>query len=346
MTVALPAKAEKALKPNRVSKPRIGFLGVGWIGRNRMQAMAATEWGEIAGIADAVSENAVEAGKIAPRAERVKSLDELLDLELDGVVIATPSALHAEQAIRCLERGLAVFCQKPLARTKSETVRVIESAKKSDQLLAVDLSYRFTSGAQRIKQVVESGELGKIFGMDLVFHNAYGPDKDWFYDYRLSGGGCVIDLGIHLVDLAFWLLGDSGMESVSGNLFSNGRKLRAAEAVVEDYANARIELANGPTVNLSCSWKLSAGCDAIIGVSIYGTNGGVKFQNVNGSFYEFRADRYYGTRSEPLASGSEEWGGRAAVDWLKRLTEGERYDCRVETLIQVSEALDRIYGRE
>src|SRR5690606_35925284 len=109
------------------------------------------------------------------------------------------------QAIQALRRGIPVFCQKPLARTRAETSRVIQEARAADLLLAVDLSYRFTSGIQRIRQIVQSGELGKVFAVNLVFHNAYGPDKAWFYDYNLAGGGCAIDLGIHLVDLAFWI---------------------------------------------------------------------------------------------------------------------------------------------
>ena len=327
-------------------KPRLGFLGTGWIGRNRMQAIAATGLGEIVAIADSVTANAVEAVRFAPGAEQVDGLEELLELDLDGIVIATPSALHAEQAIQCLENDVAVFCQKPLARTRAETDRVIHAAKKSNQLLAVDLSYRFTSGAQKMKRLIEHGELGKIFAIDLVFHNAYGPDKPWFYDYNLSGGGCLIDLGIHLVDLAYWLLGTDSPGEVHGSLYSQGRKLKPAEPQVEDYAVAQVELHNGITVNLACSWKISAGRDAVISAAVYGTQGGVKLENVNGSFYEFQAEQFRGTHREVLASGSEEWGGRAAIDWLKRLSEGARYDHQVEQLIRVAGTLDAIYGRE
>ena len=329
-----------------ITKPRLGFLGVGWIGRNRMEAMVKSGFAEVAAIADSVEDNAAEASKIAPEADRVSSLKELLKLDLDGVVIATPSALHAEQAIAALESGVAVFCQKPLARTRAETERVIDAARANNQLLAVDLSYRFTSGIQQLRRVVQSGELGRIFAVDLVFHNAYGPDKAWFYDFKLAGGGCVIDLGIHFVDLALWILGYPQVLEATSRLFHQGQPLSSPPNTVEDYATARIDLSNGVALQLNCSWKLHAGCDAIIRAGFYGANGGVEFRNVNGSFYEFRAERFYGTRREALAEGPEDWGGRAAVDWLKRLAEGQTYDPAVEGLIDVARALDRIYGRE
>jgi len=157
---------------------------------------------QAAAIADPSPECAAEAAALAPGAEVVGDLDSMLALDLDGVVIATPSALHAEQSIQALERGAAVFCQKPLGRTAAEARAVVDAARAADRLLAVDLSYRFTKGMQRIREGVVSGELGRVYAVDLVFHNAYGPDKPWFYDPALSGGGCVMDLGVHLVDLA------------------------------------------------------------------------------------------------------------------------------------------------
>src|SRR5437868_1219219 len=125
-----------------------------------------------------------------------------------------------------------------------------------------------------------------------MFHNAYGPDKPWFYDRRLSGGGCVIDLGIHLVDLALWALGRPAVTGVSSRLFASGRRLLPAGEAVEDYAEARLDLASGATVRLSCSWRLPAGQDAVIEAAFYGTRGGAALRNRNGSFYELAAERF------------------------------------------------------
>jgi len=103
-----------------VTRSKVGFLGVGWIGRHRMEAMLSQGAVEAAAIADPSAECAAAARALAPDAAMVAGLEEMLALGLDGVVIATPSALHAEQSIQALEAGAAVFCQKPLGRTADE----------------------------------------------------------------------------------------------------------------------------------------------------------------------------------------------------------------------------------
>lgn len=310
-----------------------------------MEAIAQSGLGEISAIADAEPEAAKNAAVKFPHAVTANSLEELLELEVDGVVIATPSAMHAEQAITALERGMAVFCQKPLARTERETRMVIDAARAANRLLGVDLSYRFLSQAQLVRNLVRKGELGKIFAADLIFHNAYGPDKSWFYDRQLSGGGCVIDLGIHLVDLALWTLDFPGVTNAASRLYAQGKPLCDAGTGngVEDFAVARLDLASGATVQLACSWKLPAGCDAIISGTFYGTNGSASFRNVDGSFYHFTAEHCVGTKREPLDCGGEDWGGKAAIDWACRLADDGSFDRDIERLIPVAGALDAIY---
>jgi len=325
--------------------PRLGFLGVGWIGRHRMQAIAASGAAEVALIADASPDAAAQAAALAPGARVVDSLDAMLDAGVDGVVLATPSALHAAQATRALARGAAVFCQKPLARTAAETRGVIDAARAADRLLAVDLSYRFTAGARAIRELIGRGELGDVYAVDLVFHNAYGPDKAWCFDPALAGGGCVIDLGVHLVDLALWTLGFPRVTGATSRLYSRGAPLGARHDVVEDYAVARLDLEGGAVAQVACSWNLPAGRDAVIGAAFYGTGGGAALRNVDGSFYDFVAERFVGTRREVLSEGADDWGGRAAVEWARRLAAGARYDGEVERLVEVARALDLVYGR-
>ncbi|WP_375457586.1 Gfo/Idh/MocA family protein [uncultured Enterovirga sp.] len=327
------------------ARPRLGFLGVGWIGRHRMKAMLGTGLVEAAFIADASPEAAEAAREVAPKAEIVAGFDEMLDLAPDGIVIATPSAMHAEQSIRALERKVAVFCQKPLGRTATEVRAVVEAARRADRLLAVDLSYRYTTGMNLIRDAVRAGELGRVFAADLVFHNAYGPDKPWFYDPALSGGGCVMDLGIHLVDLALWALDFPRVLDVSSTLLAGGQPLAARTNVVEDYAVATLELESGAVIRIACSWRLQAGCDAVISADLHGTEGGASFRNVGGSFYDFRAERFRGTARETLTDPPDEWGGRAAADWARRLAEGARFDGSAERLLESALVLDAIYGR-
>jgi len=328
-----------------MSRPRLGFLGTGWIGRHRMEAILATGLVDAVAVADPSPDMAAEALKLAPGARQVDGLEGLLDAGVDAVVIATPSALHAEQSITALERGAAVFCQKPLGRTAAEVSAVVDAARRSDRLLAVDLSYRFTAGMTAIRPLLQHGELGRVYACDLVFHNAYGPDKPWFYDPAQSGGGCVMDLGVHLVDLALWALDFPEVTAVDSHLFSGGEPLVSRTDRVEDYAVATLQLVTGAVVRLACSWRLQAGQEAVIEASFYGSEGGVSLRNIGGSFYDFKARRHRGTTAETLAAPADAWGGRAAEDWARRLAAGERFDRGAERLTEVAAVLDRIYGR-
>lgn len=324
-------------------KPRIGFLGTGWIGRHRMAAMVATGAIDAVAVCDPSEQCVDEALAMSPSARVVDSLDAMLALDgLDGVVIATPSALHADQSIQALQAGKAVFCQKPLGRTAAEVDAVIAAARDADRLLGVDLSYRHTAGMEAIAGLIREGSLGDIFAVDLTFHNAYGPDKPWFYDPAQSGGGCVVDLGVHLVDLALWSLGFPPVSNTTSALYAGGQPLHSGS--VEDYASASFQ-AGGTNVRLTCSWRLHAGQDAVIAADFYGTQGGAALRNVAGSFYDFTADHFTGTATSRLTEGADDWGSRAATAWATSLANSPHYDASADHYARSAHVLDLIYGR-
>lgn len=325
----------------------LGFIGVGWIGRNRMEVLLNAGKAEAAVISEPYEENAAEALKSAPNAKVTTEPDTVYaNPDLDGIVIATPSAMHAAQSIEALNGGKAVFCQKPLGRTAEEVRQVVQASQKADKLLAVDLSYRYTKAFKAVHDTITSGAIGKVYGVDLVFHNAYGPDKDWFYDIKRSGGGCVMDLGIHMVDLAMWCLGFPEIDEVKSHLFSKGIKLQPNEEKVEDFAKVSMLTADDTSISLECSWHVSAGQDAVIEAKFYGTEGGVAFKNCNGSFYDFKAEKYKGTYTETLVSPPDDWSGCAGVVWAEEILKGRGYDKKsAEEFIKTAEVIDRIYGR-
>ena len=318
--------------------PRLGFLGVGWIGRNRMEALARDGLARVTALADPQPKALEAAVEVAPSALRVQSLEDLLEHELDGIVIATPSALHADQAVAALERGLAVFCQKPLARDAAETRRVLEAARAADRLLAVDLSYRHVEALRAAHEQVASGALGRLHTIDLVFHNAYGPDKGWFTDPELAGGGSLIDLGTHLVDLALWLTGSDALE------VETARALSLHGHEVEDQATAELSLGE-VRARLACSWFTPAGRDCVFECTAWGSEGAVSVRNVGGSFYDFRAELWRGTASETLVEPPDEWGGRAIAAWAERLRSDRGYDPAAGELELVAETIDAIYAQ-
>jgi predicted dehydrogenase len=327
------------------TKPKLAFAGVGWIGRSRMQAAVETGLADIVLITDPSYDCIREATKIAPGSKAVLSFEETInDLGVEGIVIATPSALHRDQSVQAFKAGKAVFCQKPLGRNAEEVRDVVEAASKANKLLSADFSYRYTAAFKKIHPIIQSGELGKIFAVDLKFHNAYGPDKPWFYDLKQSGGGCVLDLGIHLIDLMLYALDFPQVEKLKSSLYAKGVSAKGKD-VVEDYANVTMELEDDVTAQLNCSWNLQAGQEAVIEASFYGTKGGVALKNVGGSFYDFVALRYWGTKSETLVQPPDAWGGRALVDWIKQLAVNPDFNSSANQFISSAEVLDRIYDR-
>jgi len=328
--------------------PRLGFVGLGWIGAMRLEAVAAAGLAEVAALCESAPQRLEETVRAYPGAAPFTGLEEMLDragdLKLDGVVIATPNSLHAPQALAALDRGLAVFCQKPLALDAREARAMVEAARRADRLLGVDYSYRFTDGVRELRRAVEAGELGRVFSVDTVFHNAYGPDKPWCFDPRLAGGGALMDLGVHLIDLALWLLGDPGVEDVHGGAWREGEPLKAG--TVDDFANARIELAGGASVSVAASWNAHAGRDCVIRLAAFGTGGGAEFRNIDGSFYDFELARFAGRSEQIAVRESRDWLGRAILDWAARLGNRERFDPAIERSVRVSEVVDAVYRKD
>ena len=326
-------------------KPKLAFLGVGWIGKHRLESIAAEDKVEVAYICDQSQELVQEVKEAYQKSSVIAEFNQLIAEKPDGIAIATPSALHAAQTLEALNNGIAVFCQKPLARTAGETKKVVEAAAKNNKLLAVDFSYRYTKGIEKVKEIIDSGKLGKIFSADLVFHNAYGPDKSWYFDPALSGGGCLMDLGVHLVDLIFYLFPDAEVENINSFLSAKGKPVLNTETQVEDFASAKILLTDHLNINLDCSWHISAGKDAVIEATCYGSEGGITFRNVNGSFYDFEVVYFKGTAEEVLITPPDDWGGRAAVKWAAQLAESDEFDPAAYGYIKVAEVMDIIYGR-
>jgi predicted dehydrogenase len=187
-----------------------------------------------------------------------------------------------------------------------------------------------------VRRLVRSGAPGAIYAADLVFHNAYAPDNAWSADPALAGGGCMIDLGIHLLDLARWILGPCEVRVLASTFHG---------APLEDFAAAHLELESGVLLRLACSWRLHAGCDCVFEITFYGTDGAVSMRNLGGSFFDFTAERLDGAQTTVVVEPPDDWGGRVLLDWARRVGDGGRFDSAAEEYVHVHELIDRIYGR-
>jgi predicted dehydrogenase len=319
-------------------------VGLGWIGRARLKSLVEADLVDIPLLVEPNFDALQAARALVPEAKALEQLEDFSAHDLDGVVIATPSGLHAAGCKRALESGLAVFCQKPLARSAVEVASVIDAARSVDRLLRVDFCYRHTRALVALREAVSSGSIGRVYAAELTFHNAYGPDKAWAHDRELAGGGCLIDLGVHLIDAAFWLLGGTpAVRSARASFYARGQALSGSSSAVEDSALAQLELEDSTALQLACSWHASFGDHAKIRILLQGTAGGAAFENVNGSFFDFSCERFHGTAREVLFRGEDDWGGRAIVAFAAELAESPRFRPD-EQLFRVARALDALYA--
>jgi predicted dehydrogenase len=314
-------------------RPRLGLVGSGGLGRDRAAAIERSGLAEVLLVADP-----------APAGETpaAGSFDALLEADLDGLVLATPTAERVDQAVAALERGLAVFCEKPLGRTQAESQRVVRAAREADRLLGVDLPYRHVAGMAELAELVRSGRLGPIYAVELRFHTAYGPEQPWARDRAAAGGGCLMDHGLHLLDLALWVLGFPPAQQITARRYAEGERIAPNDGPVEDYATGRIDLATGATLSLACSWKLPAGRMAVIVAAFYGTGGGGALRNRHGSLADLEVKRFRHTMEEQLATPDRDWSGQSAVEWVRRLARGERFDPEIGQAVRVAAILDEM----
>jgi predicted dehydrogenase len=253
----------------------LGFSGLGWLGESLIKDLPQVPGLELAAVQDARLDLAREIGQryASPWAgDRFESLLEAPGV--DAIVICTPNALHVPQAQRALQAGKHVLVQKPLALTSADAQATVDMAQASQRLLFVDYTYRFLETVQPLRRSVED-----VVAVRAAFHNIYGPgaEKAWFFDPALSGGGALTDLGVHLLDLALWLLEPRRVSLEHRDLDARP---------IERRASLRARLDEVP-FELEVSWN-AARPDTQIFFELQTRGGRVRWENVDGSFFRFR----------------------------------------------------------
>jgi predicted dehydrogenase len=306
---------------------RLGVAGVGWLGESLIKEVASSSEFQVAAVQDVrleLARHVAQRYDVAWCGDRFEDLVALPDV--DAVLICTPNAFHAAQAHAALRAGKDVLVQKPLALSLADAEATLALAARLRRLLFVDYSYRFLETIATFKRALPP----KVHSARAVFHNIYGPglEKRWFFDPRLSGGGALTDLGVHLLDLALWLLQPRQVELVNA-------ALTAADAPVENAARLRL-LLDDVDFEVSVSWNAPLATTEI-GFEVASADGGMRWENVDGSFFHFRTlrhgevllDRETTLRSDTLCAFA-----RAVI-----AREAPPIDTRVYAL------LDQAYGR-
>jgi len=280
-----------------MKKLNVAVVGVG-MGSGHISAYLHDPRVNLAAICDINKERLRQAGekfKVETLFEDAQKM--LRQVELDAISIATPNKFHAPLTIAAFNKGLHVLCEKPMAMNAREAEQMNAAAKKAKKNLMINFSYRFSEMSYALKQQVDAGVIGDIYYGRTVWHRRRGIPGfgGWFTTKGLAGGGPLIDLGVHRLDLALWLMGYPEPVSVSGSTHCVIAKAAAKKASknydVEDLAAGLIKFANGATLILEASWALNIKQPEEMITTLCGTKGGLTQRNVDGG-YSFGAELY------------------------------------------------------
>jgi predicted dehydrogenase len=214
---------------------------------------------------------------------------------LDIVSVCLPNYLHAEVTIAALNAGKHVLCEKPMASTVEQAEQMNAAAMTNNRRLMIAYNHRYRPDVQWIRRIIQGGHLGNIYHVYAAWRRETGiPGSGWFGNRQMAGGGALIDLGVHVLDLTMWMLGFPEVNTVSGDTHSlfgpRGMKTwgRKPGAIIEppfdvdDGAVGFIRFANGANAVLEATWaEHRQPQDDLIRMEIQGTNGTVELNVAN-----------------------------------------------------------------
>ncbi len=255
----------------------IGIIGAGGIAEHEhIPAYLQQPDARIVAVADVVAERAQALAEknAIPRAYGAIE-DLLLDPDVEAVSVTTPNAFHAPISLAALEAGKHVFCEKPPATSADEVRRVKTLAERSGKTLYYCLNNRFRPDVMQLRRYVQSGELGEIYYAKTWTIRRRGAPGGWFANKQMSGGGALIDIGVHCIDWTLFIMGNPQPVEIFGVTYSKIKKYELEDhrtwsppevrgqaqmervVDVDDLATALIRLDNGATLSVEVSWSLN-----------------------------------------------------------------------------------------
>jgi predicted dehydrogenase len=301
-----------------VTALRVGVVGLGWAGQQHLAAYARIPGVEIAALAGLERDQRAHLQAQYDIAHAVDGWEELLALgDLDAVSIAVPTFLHAPIAIAALGRGLHVLVEKPIARTAAEAEAMVEAARDAGRVLEVVFNRRRRGDIQALKGIIDEGRLGRLYYTKAFWMRRAGIPTlgSWFTRAELAGGGPLMDIGVHVLDYALFLLGNPAVAAVSAATYDLlgragfGSSVKSVKSGadgsgtfdVEDLATVFVRLADGGTLLLEASWAAHRADGDEFGVTLYGTRGGAHL-NVLGYAPRGELDVFGDENGTPIAT--------------------------------------------
>jgi len=264
-----------------MAKPvKIGVIGLGWPGNEHLKGYAAVPNATVVALCDLKADLlAQKAAEFGVKRTFVNYRQMLRQADIDAIDVCLPNDLHARVTVAALQAGKHVLCEKPPARNSREAQKMADQAQKSGKTLMYAVCLRFASSAQYVKAHIQAGDFGDVYWGRTVYHRRRGipaGSDGWFTLKARSGGGALIDIGVHALDCAWWLMGCPRPVAVSGAVYAKFAHTAPAgvKCNVEDSAFAMIKFANDATLILETSWALNQRGGSIL--QLGGTKGGVE----------------------------------------------------------------------
>ncbi len=349
-------KDTRAKKDETIERVRVAVIGLG-IGKAHLEGYGRHPMAEVAALCDtdeARLKEQAEARKV-DAAACFTSTDDLFAaaerLELNAVSVCLPNHLHAPVTLAALKTGLHVLVEKPLAMDAREGARMVEEAETRGLTLGINLSFRFRPESRALKDLVDAGALGRIYYAHTRWMRERGIPKfgGWFGRKDESGGGPIIDLGVHRMDLAMWLMGNPRPVSVTAATYDpvGSRLAREQEKSfdVEDFGVAFVRFEGGATLVLEASWAGFSGKREDQLTELLGERGGIRQVNASEG-YQYEAWLYReesGSLTETRIRRRLGPSPGFAEDFVDALTAGREPLAPGAHGLQVQRVLDAIY---
>jgi predicted dehydrogenase len=337
-----------------MNKLRVGIIGLG-VGRIHIAGYQTHPQAEIVAVADPDGARLKEIGDKYGVASRYTSGEEMLSKEhLDVVSIATPNKYHRALTLAAFGAGCHVLCEKPMAMNAGEARDMLAASKAAGKRLMINFSWRFTEQSFALKAEVDAGLMGDIYFGRTIWHRRRGLPGfgGWFGQKALSGGGPLIDLGVHRLDLALWLMGYPKPVWVLGRTYNAIAAELVADAKrgalydVEDLAAGMITFDNGASLVVEASWAANISEREMMETRLYGTKAGLVQRNTQEG-YTFEAEVYLernGSHYNMNLHGPAKAVPKSMAHFVDSILSGAPHIATAEEGVRVMEILDAIYS--
>ena len=343
-----------------MSTLKVGVIGVGGIARTHMPGWAASPNAEVVAGADLVPV-ALEGWGADWDITRLETDSAALinDPDIDIIDVCTPNMYHAPLSIAALEAGKHVICEKPLAPTPADVQRMIEARDKSGKMLMTAQHFRFSGRSKALKAEIDLGVLGEVYhARSWMLRRTGIPTRLAFLSSQHSGGGACIDIGVHILDLTLWMMGNPEPVSVTGvarSVLAKNPKTFGLWPMrgpipegmdVEEMAMAFVRFETGATLMLEISWLLHHN---ILGEDVqmwlYGTKGGSHWPKCE--IYETNVDTIQTyNRALQMTRDLAEPHAQECIEFAQAIVDGAPSPVPAEQSLQVMKILNAIYESE